>query len=95
MRKRKRKTHGSIVRDIVAVQKALRSICKKANATSLFHLSIAVFQGHKYFTTLDKSIIRNTKQIKRRYKIKICQSLYDVDNPEDLKKIAFERGIYI
>ena len=93
MKTRKRKKKKT--RNVIETQQDLRKICKRAHSTSLLHLSIAIIGKYKYFTTNDKSILRQTKPLAKKYKITICKSPYDIDNPEDLKKIAFEHGIYI
>ena len=89
-RKKKKK-----IKNVVENQQDLRKLCKRAHTTSLLHLAIAIVGKYKYFTTNDKSILRQAKHLYKKYKIIICKSPYDIDNPEDLKKIAFEHGIYI
>jgi GTP:adenosylcobinamide-phosphate guanylyltransferase len=82
-------------KDFMKIQQDIRSICKRADATSLLHLSIAISENYKYFATSDRSILRHAKQLAKKYKIDVCKSLYDVNNTEDLRKVAFENGIYI
>lgn len=82
-------------KDFIQIQKDVRDMCKRANTTSLLHLSIAIKEKYKYFATNDKSILKYAKKIHKKYNITICKSLYDVNNTEDLKKVAFENGIYI
>jgi hypothetical protein len=88
------KTHKN-KKDFIQIQQDVRELCKRANTTSLLHLAIAITEKYKYFATNDKSILKYAKKIQKKYKISICKSLYDVNNTEDLKKVAFENGIYI
>ena len=94
-RKISKRKRNKAVKDFLKLQRDLRKICKRANTTSLLHLAIAITEYYRYFTTADKSIIRHKDEIYRKYIITIAESVYDVNSVEDLKKVAFLKGIYI